>query len=372
MKIPPRIIAPILCAVLCGGLLIAILWWQLLQSTAILSQKKPHTTSSIINQEDMIAPLSDNLPLDTHDEALMHLRKGDLLSIQGEWKEAEKEYTQAVDKKGGLPALRRLAQAQLQRRNIRGMKSTLSQMKREGARGEDILLLESIVLMRTGEMVRAKKLLEGSKDSPQKNYGLALIAILEGFHELAQERLQDVINGWEPIMRSYAQTLQAAYDEFELFPQSPNIHLITLLARSLAQVQECELALPLLVQVTSQQDDYRDAWIVQGYCEFVTERPEQALHSFERAYALDPEKPEVQYFLGRTYAKLGNSNTSITFLKYALTNGFEPANDIRRLIAEQALASGDEIIMLENSEYFDHPIPTGTGSTKNEEETKTE
>jgi len=58
-------------------------------------------------------------------------------------------------------------------------------------------------------------------------------------------------------------------------PSSPRvreIHLLTLVSRALAQVQECELALPLLSQVTGIQDDYRDAWIVQGFCELSSER----------------------------------------------------------------------------------------------------
>jgi len=147
-----------------------------------------------------------------------------------------------------------------------------------------------------------------------------------------------------------ARTLQAAYDEFSLFPESPDIHLVTLLSRALAQVQECELALPLLVQVTQVQDDYRDAWIVQGYCELTTERFEQALASLERAYSLDPQKPEIQYFLARTYAAMADHQNAITFFEYALMNGFGPATEIRRRIALSALEVNNAELALEQYE----------------------
>lgn len=342
MSIPNRFLIPIICAVLCAGGIVAFLWWQLTASTVALRAQLP--SSPLTSIEFSSPPL---ILGNTTDSSLLHLRQGDLLALQGEWSKAQNEYEIAVRDNGGLIALRKLAQAQLQRRDIKGAKITLEHMKRAGARDEDILLFESIILLRTGEMVRAKELLDPAIDSPQKHYGLALLSIMEGNHDQAKQELAFVIQGWEPVLRSYARSLQAAYDEFALFPESSNIHLITLLARSLAQVQECELALPLLVQVTQEQDDYRDAWIVEGYCELSTERFEQSLHSFERAYSLDPEKPEIQYFLGKSYAALGNHQTALTFLQYALKNGFMPEETIRQLIAQEALQTGNPVLTLE-------------------------
>ncbi|MBT7930022.1 tetratricopeptide repeat protein, partial [Candidatus Peregrinibacteria bacterium] len=184
-------------------------------------------------------------------------------------------------------------------------------------------------------------LLENADDSPQKEYGLSLLSIIEGNHTAAREHLDNVINGWEPVLRTYARTLVAAYQEFELFSESQNIHLVTLLSRALAQVQECELALPLLIQVTQTKGDYRDAWIVQGYCELSTERPEQALASLEQAYNIDPQKPEVQYFLGRAYEETGDLANANTFFRYALANGFRPESEIRRSIAKIEYSIGN-------------------------------
>ncbi|MEK7218575.1 MAG: tetratricopeptide repeat protein, partial [Patescibacteria group bacterium] len=134
--------------------------------------------------------------------------------------------------------------------------------------------------------------------------------------------------------------------------------LSTLLARSLAKVQECALALPFLSRVTQQQDDYRDAWIVQGYCQLVTERTQEALASFERSYTLDPQKPEIQYFLGRTYGAMEDHKNALTFLQYALMNGFNPEKDVRRAIAAEAEKAGNVQLAFEQEKI----LATASGS----------
>lgn len=339
-----QVLIPIVFALLCATSIALVLWWQLRQTTLLLSENLNAPSSA--TTQNPVTTLT-TLFLDPRDEALMELRRGDLLAIHGEWAEAQKHYERAVGKNGGLPALRKLATAQLQRRDIRGAYTTLEQLKRSGARSEDLLLLESIILLRTAEITKAETLLQNAEDSPQKHYALALLEIVRGNHDRVRLELALVAGGWEPVLRSNAKALQAAYDEYALFPESPFIHLTTLLARALAQVQECELALPLLLPVLNAQDDYRDAWIVQGFCELQTERTVQALASFERAYALDPEKPEIQYFLGRTFAALQDHKSALTFYGYALRNGFTPEEEVRLRIAKSAEQGSDPLLALE-------------------------
>ncbi|MFH0770935.1 MAG: tetratricopeptide repeat protein [Candidatus Peregrinibacteria bacterium] len=343
MKISPRVLFPVGLALALCALFVSFLWWQIESSTALLTMHPEATTRT---DSGAVVIADDPSAIDPRDTALLKLRSGDLLALKGDWKGAETEYQKSVDAGGGLTALRKLAQAQLQRRNIEAVGKTIQKMKQAGARAEDLLLLESITLLRSGELLRAKNLLNGADDSPQKHYGLSLLAIVQGEHEKAQEELRSVSGGWEPTLRSYARTLQAAYDEFALFPEGNNLHLITLLSRALAQVQECELAIPLLVQVTNSKEDYRDAWIVQGYCELVTERYAESLTSLEHAYNIDPQKPEIQYFLGRTYGALGEHDNAITFLEYALENGFQPKSEVQRWIAEEAELAGNTDLVL--------------------------
>ena len=351
---PARILAPILLALACAGALMAFFWWQLATSTVALTRESDRA-DAIIREP----AVGNDGPVDPRDRSLLHLRQGDVLAARGEWAQAQEEYGESVRAGGGLPALRKLAQIQLQRRDMPGVRSTIRKLKSDGAKPEDIVLLESIIELRSGELVKARALLDESEDTPQKHYGTALLGIVQGNHDLAQTELAAAIGGWEPALRARGRILQAAYSEFALFPESSNLHLITLLARALAQVQECELAIPLLVQVTQQKSDYRDAWTVQVYCELTTERPEQALASLEQAYALDPQKPEIQFFLARAHAALGEHRNAITFFEYALTNGFTPPSEVRRLIAGEAVESGDaDLALLQYEELIRAPDAT--------------
>ncbi len=357
MKRRLSIIVPLAAALLVAGTVWLLIWWQITR-----------TSDSLRNRITGMAGGSDAafmMPRDVEvsgDRVLIHLRQGDLLALQGDWAAAEKEYEASVAAGGGIPALRKLAQAQMQRRNTDGLKSTISRLKREGAKEEDMLLLESLLELRTGELAGAQKVLSEAADSPQKHYGLALLAIVQSDHVAAKAELAQVQAGWDPTLRAYARTLQAAYDEAALFPQTKPIHLTTLLSRALAQAQECELALPLLASVVKEQEDYRDAWIVQGYCQLISERFDAALVSFEKAYNIDPEKPEIQYFLGRTYTALGQHDNAVTFLSYAIENGFEPKKEVRLRLAMAALQASKQELAFEQLDLLaresDVDLPT--------------
>lgn len=347
MSFPRSIAVPALLAVVVAIAIGAFLLWQLDTARSLLQ-----TTGNVTSEDGTtiraIAPLP--APTEHGDAALSALRRGDLLALRGEWADAEKEYRAAVDAGGSLTALRKLAQAQLQRRKVEAARGTLRDLRSAGARTEDLVLLESIIDLRSGALDDAQRLLDDATDTPQKHYGLGLLAIIQGRHDDAKAALSTVLGGWEPTLRGYAKALLGAYEEYQLFEGSPEIHRQTLLSRALADVGECELSLPLLSDVLLKQDDYRDAWIVQGYCQLTTERVDEAKTSLERAYQIDPQKPEIQYFLARTFSKLGDHQAAITYLQYAVENGFSPATEARRLLAAEALAAGDAELALKQLE----------------------
>lgn len=344
MTLSRSLAVPAALALAVAALIGGFLFWQLDNARALLQRMGDAPTES----GSTIRPISPlPAPVERGDAALTALRAGDLLALRGEWTDAEREYTAAVEAGGGLTALRKLAQAQLQRRNVEAARQTLGTMRSAGARDEDLVLLESIIDLRSGALDDARRLLTDAAESPQKHYGLALLSLIETRHDDARAALSTVLGGWEPTLRGYAKVLLAAYEEYDLFDGSPETHRQTLLARALADVGECELALPMLSSVLATQDDYRDAWIVQGYCQLTTERPDEAKISLERAYAIDPQKPEIQYFLARTFSKLGDHQASVTYLKYAIENGFSPLAEAKRLLAAEAFAIGDSTLALQ-------------------------
>lgn len=344
MKLSSRILLPILAAVFLSAGLVLFLSLQVRQSARRVEEELRRVTETLQNSGTP-APESDQGA--ASDRALLHLRKGDLAALGGNWEAAEAEYQASVDASGGIPALKKLAQAELQRHEGDRVRATIERLREAGGREEDIVLLRSILLLQSGELQKADDLLHAAADSPQKHYALALLAIIKADSTQAKAELRTVENGWEPVLRTYGKILMSAYDEYALFPKSPEIHLTTLLARALAETQECELALPLLTRVIQERDRYRDAWIIQGYCELTTERTKEALASLEHAYQLDPEKPETQFFLARAYARLGDHGNAVTFLQFTIKNGFKPEREARTLLASEAVATGNSLLAFE-------------------------
>ncbi len=331
-----RLVFPVVIAILCVVALFFALLWQLKSET----QTANDNTKTTGQQTSSVLPVIETI--DPRDTALMAMRQGDVKALQGLWTAARDSYQQAVAASGGLPALRKLAQAQLQLGDKDALGKTIEQMRAAGATGTDIQLLEVIIALRAGDMTAAATgigaLPEGSV---QKSYASALLAILQGDHKGAQEALAAVAAGNEPLLKNYASILANAYQEYALFPDSPNIHLVTLLGRALAQIEECPLALPLLSQVTTQQPDYRDAWIVRGFCELSSGQGNAALASLSQAYTIDPEKPETQYYLGRSYSAAGDHHNAVTFLNNALVNGFKPERTVREALLDEAKTTSD-------------------------------
>ncbi len=348
VKIPPRIAVPIVIALVLSGASAAIFLWQIHASVRTIE-------SSFQNRGQEAAMIRKILPtgeasfitVPNQSEALLELRQGEIFELKGEWKQAQDHYAQSVQAGGGSPALKKLASIQLQRREFDGVKETIESLKAANPKTGDIVLLEGLLALRSGDRKGASDIFSRSPDLPQSQYGMALVAISGGDHETAKNKLSLAVAGNDATIRTYANIILTAYDEFALFPEGQDIHLLTLLSRSLAQVNECETALPLLQAVILKQERYRDAWIVKGYCEFTSERLKDALTSLEEAYSLDPEKPEIQYFLARVHAALGDPQNAVTFLQYALLNGFTPEREARQLLAEYALELGNTDLALE-------------------------
>lgn len=306
-----------------------------------------------------------DVALAAESQALLLLRQGELLELKGEWSEAQKKFAESVEAGGGVSALRRLAQIQMQRRDFGGAAPSVAALSRQTGDTAEIVLLQGLLELRSGRLNEAKRVFSRKSETPDSAYGLALVAIAEGDHEDAKILLARAGEASDPTLRSAANALLGAYSEFALFVDGRDEHLATLLSRALAQVSECETALPLLKRVTTLSDEYRDAWVVKGYCEFTSERWSEALASLERAYAIDPEKPEIQYFLARTYHAIGDPKNAVTFLKYAVLNGFTPEVEARELLADYALAFGDSALALEQYQKLTD-LPSGRVSAFDE------
>lgn len=166
-------------------------------------------------------------------------------------------------------------------------------------------------------------------------YYLGLVETMIGDREKAYNYLveaQKTVK--DEALKAKIDEIFNAYTEFKLFPDSEVIFFQTLIGRSLNQIDEYEMAIFVLRNVLKEKVDYRDGWILLGYAYLSLEKYDFALTAFDKAYQLDPEKAETQYFLGLVYTELGKHKEAIVYLGIALKNGFEPQIQVKQKLAD--------------------------------------
>ncbi len=197
------------------------------------------------------------------------------------------------------------------------------------------LNLAYLSLLQNNRQGARSYLQETSPENLQANYYLALLDTLELNRDASGTRLHWIVDNFSNHdLAQKAQKIIDAYREFDFYRDGQKIHLQTLLARALNQAEEAQLAIHILKEILIEKSGYRDAWILLGYAYFDLGRYSFAEDSFRRAYELDSEKPEIQYFLGITYLNLQQYEESVRFLEYALINGFEPKAQVKNKLAE--------------------------------------
>lgn len=137
--------------------------------------------------------------------------------------------------------------------------------------------------------------------------------------------------------------LAKSFDGFDLSRGAPEVYLKTLLAKNLTQSNNYELAIPLLKNILTEKNNYRDAWILLGYSYLNTQKTYDAAEALKEALKLAPEMPETRYLLALANYYNNNLEDAIENMEVALQNDFEPK--------EEALSKLGEIyLQMENYE----------------------
>jgi tetratricopeptide (TPR) repeat protein len=326
----------ILASVLSGGLL--VLLFLVFTQTSFLD--RVHAIFGRGTEE--VLPLNDleqgNGGVSIPSERLT--QEGDSAFSTGNLTDAMRFYEQALETGADIPVIRKVFQVALLLRDTEKAEVMLGLLSFRGVGEETLDALRGLLFLREDDRTKAAELFAKYPESPDHAYGRVLLAILEKKHEEAEAALLIMQRSSDPLLVHAAQTIQGAYDEFALFEDGRETHRLTLLTRALAQVNQCPVAETLLHSVLQEEPDYRDAWIILGYCKLVLQDFAGSLTAFEEAYKLDPEKAETQYFLGLAHERLGNAPQAKTFFTYALENGFEPSKAVREKLAELSKAEG--------------------------------
>ena len=87
------------------------------------------------------------------------------------------------------------------------------------------------------------------------------------------------------------------------------------------KINEPYLALNKINIVFENNRNYRDAWIISGEANFIIADYKKSLEDFERAFSLDGNNPEICFWIGSVYEKMGDNLKSKEFFeKYKLLN----------------------------------------------------
>lgn len=173
-------------------------------------------------------------------------------------------------------------------------------------------------------------------------YYKGLIASFYGEHETSKTLLAEAIAiDTSKDTAEKAKTVLKAYEEFGRNQGGQDMHLKTLLCRAYNQVEEYNMAIPVLFEILKEQKDYRDAWVILGYSYLSTGKIKDAIYAFETAKKLDPQKPETLYFLGLANFAENKLENAASLIEQAIENGFEPEVQANQKLAEIYLANSE-------------------------------
>ena len=188
---------------------------------------------------------------------------------------------------------------------------------------------------------------EMSTEDPLVKYYTAMILILykdfDGsknlFTELATtqeeaENSEQPIPQIDPEIIENSQIFLSAYETFSYFTGGEKLHLQTLLAKALTDVDEFETSIPLLYDIINEKNNYRDAWIILGYAYLNTDKILDAIDAFTQAKGLDEEKPETLFFLGLAHFANNAIDKAVIYLELADENGYEPKDQINAKLGD--------------------------------------
>ena len=253
-----------------------------------------------------------------------------------------------------------LADLHLNQGNLTALDNLIEELQFQFPDDPEITVLQAKRFIASRDLAEAVALFsaENLAPSPHLQFYAALLFALQNDHTVALETLKqlrklpvkietlsvtadgvaEVEDELEPrIHVDYAEKAKEViyiYEEFEEFSDGKMPHLFALIAKNLAENGEIHLAREFATTALKEDDQYVDAWVIQGYAEFMLHNYEQALLDLREAYKLDPIRPETHYFLALVLEKLNQAAEAALFFEKSLENEFEFTNEVKWKLIE--------------------------------------
>lgn len=295
------------------------------------SQQEPITIQNQPNVEIKDTPAID---LEFGSEDLNeNLKLGDQALLQKDIISAIKYYQKALNlEPNSAAALEKLANAYLQNSENEKAKELLIPAIKAKPQNQDLQILLVRSQINTRELQTAKSLLNNISDQNiEKHYYLSIVQILEKDLETANKTLNTIISqeNSNKEVKEKAQNIIKAFETFSYYKEGETAFRDLLIAKAFVQNHEYSAAIPILFQIISEHNNYRDAWLVMGYAYLNTNNAVEAIDALNQAKDLDPEKAETLFFLGLAYFANDQILQAINYIEKADSAGYEPKEQIQ-------------------------------------------
>jgi tetratricopeptide (TPR) repeat protein len=228
-----------------------------------------------------------------------------------------------------------LIRVQIAFRDYNAAEESVEKARLHFSNDKNLLILLGEIHIRQNEFNKAKQTFLSLPKGPKKDFYLGALYIYFGNYEDAKKMLKNAKEDSELKIKS--DILLSAFEEFSLFPEGNPLHLRLLLAKAFNDLRFFEISIQLSKKILKEQENYRDGWIILGHSYLSLERYDLAKNVFNKAFELDPTKPETTFFLGLTETALKEYNSAITHLSMARENGYTPQADVTQALAEALL-----------------------------------
>lgn len=320
--------------------LTALLWVIIISCVAFVGYSfinKSNINEEIISANPKITEEKVQIPEDETYSSL--LKKANILLEKEYFKEAIETYKQAlsVDPES-KEALYKIGIAYLKDNKPEEARRYFLQLQ-EIENNPEIEVLIGKTYLNERKIQTAKSYFDSLKTetlNDEAKYYKAILKILYKKHDEAKSELASLTE-----KNPKAKQILEAYSVFNLNKEGKEQHLEAILAKALSDVGEPEAGIPLLYDAIKLQNDYRDAWIMLGYCYLNVGKADDALAALQQARILEENKPETIFLIGVAYAVNEKFDDAENYFNQALELGFEPQSEINQRLADLSLLKED-------------------------------
>ncbi|PKL36958.1 hypothetical protein CVV38_03680 [Candidatus Peregrinibacteria bacterium HGW-Peregrinibacteria-1] len=191
----------------------------------------------------------------------------------------------------------------------------------------------------SGNIQQAKDIIwqitEEEPANEKAQYYKALILIFANEYANAESIFRNLQStSQDPKIKAQIKPYLDNYDLFSYFNEGDPTYLKALLAKSMIDNGEYNLAILNMKDILKTETGYQDVWVMLGYAYLKTEQIQEAIDTLAQARTLNNQNPTTHFYLGIGYYlknEFGNASKSFETAK---NQKYQPANHLDFIMAE--------------------------------------